>query len=91
MDPNESSKYSKYFEYFLKQRVLFSSRKDKYKNCEGCPDEKVFNENKNILTFNCGDSNTNEDCGDQFEIILPKYKYYYDEIDRLNKIIHGSF
>ncbi len=91
MDHNKNTKYSKYFEYYHKQKILFSSRKDKYKKCEGCLQEKVFKEINNILTLNCGDLNSQGDCGDQFEIILPEYKYYYTETERLNKIIHGSF
>ena len=87
---DEHNKYSKYFEYYHKQRVLYSTGKDKYKKCKGCSDEKIFEEKNNTLKLNCGSKGDNE-CGDQFEIILPIYKDYYEEIERLNKIIHGSF
>lgn len=87
---DEHNKYSKYFEYYHKQRVLYSTGKDKYKKCKGCSDEKIFEEKDNTLKLNCGSKGDNE-CGDQFEIILPVYKDYYEETERLNKIIHGSF
>ena len=87
---DEHNKYSKYFEYYHKQRVLYSTGKDKYKKCKGCSDEKIFEEKNNTLKLNCGSNGDNE-CGDQFEIILPEYKDYYEETERLNKIIHGSF
>lgn len=86
---NESNKYSKYFEYYHKQRVLYSTGKDKYKKCKGCSENKIFEEKNNKLRLNCGEDSG--DCGDQFEIILPEYKDYYEESERLNKIIHGSF
>ena len=86
---NESNKYSKYFEYYHKQRILYSTGKDKYKKCKGCSENKIFEEKNNKLRLNCGEDSG--DCGDQFEIILPEYKDYYEESERLNKIIHGSF
>ena len=86
---DEHSEYSKYFEYYHKQRILYSTGKDKYKKCSGCSDEKIFKEKDNTLTLNCGVEGSG-DCGDQFEIILPEYKDYYEESERLNRIIHGS-
>lgn len=87
---DEHNKYSKYFEYYHKQRVLYITGKDKYKKCNGCSEEKIFEEKNNTLKLNCGVQGTG-DCGDQFEIILPEYKDYYEESNRLNRIIHGSF
>ena len=87
---DEYNKYSKYFEHYHKQRILYSTGKDKYKKCTGCSEEKIFEEKNNTLKLNCGVQGSG-DCGDQYEIILPIYKDYYEESERLNKIIHGSF
>lgn len=87
---DEHNKYSKYFEHYHKQRILYSTGKDRYKKCKGCSEEKIFKEKNNILILNCGVQGSG-DCGDQYEITLPKYDEYYEESERLNKIIHGSF
>jgi len=87
---DEHTKYSKYFEHYHKQRILYSTGKDKYKKCNGCSEEKIFKEINNTLKLNCGIQGSG-DCGDQYEIILPEYNDYYEESKRLNIIIHGSF
>ena len=75
---DEHNKYSKYFEHYHKQRILYSTGKDKYKKCKGCSEEKIFKEKNNILKLNCGVQGSGE-CGDQYEIILPEYKDYYEQ------------
>ena len=85
MDKN----YQKYFDLFHKERILYNTGKDKFKNCKGCDKDKNLIEKDNKLLFNCGSKSGV--CGDQFEIILPEYKHYNLEKERLNKSIHGSF
>lgn len=85
MDKN----YQKYFDLFHKERILYNTGKDKFKNCKGCEKDKNLIEKDNKLLFNCGSKSGV--CGDQFEIILPEYKHYNYEKQRLNKLIHGSF
>ena len=75
--------------YFIKKKVYFRIFKKKYQKCDGCDNDKVLIEKDNKLLFNCGSKSGQ--CGDQFEIILPEYINYYNEKNRLNKLINGQF
>jgi len=85
-----NDEYTKYFEHFHKERLSFLSGKDKHKKCKGCETDKVLTEKDNELTFNCGSTNEDKECGDQFKIELPIYINYYEEKQRLTHLIHGS-
>ena len=74
-----NDEYTKFFDSFHKQRLLFSNGKAKYKKCKGCSNDKIFEEKNNKLKLNCGDSDNSNECGEQYEIILPHYKDYFKE------------
>ena len=87
-----NEEYTKYFNLYHKERILFSSGKTKYKKCSGCETTKTFMEKENELTYSCGSADGDGgECGDQFKIELPIYKDYFAETKRLSEIIHGSF
>ena len=67
---------------FYDEKVKFISNKDKYINCNGCPDIKEFKETSEELTLTCGGSGTDK-CGIQINITFPKYINYEKEIEIL--------
>ena len=84
-----------YFDNLLKfYNEMLISTNDKSSKCEGCSKNKKFTMNltKNDtyqLIFSCGEMDKSE-CGIKYNIELPKYINFNDQLDYLNDKINDN-
>ena len=71
-------------ESFYNEKLKFLTKKDKYTQCNACPENKEFVETNNELIISCG-SDDNSSCGKQIQIVLPEYIHYSSKLDELEK------
>jgi len=71
-------------ESFYNEKLKFLTKKDKYTQCNACPENKEFVETNKELILSCG-SDGNSSCGKQIHIVFPEYIHYSSKLDELEK------
>tara|TARA_B100000902_G_scaffold396293_1_gene456934 strand:+ start:2169 stop:3506 length:1338 start_codon:yes stop_codon:yes gene_type:complete len=74
---------------FYDEKVKFLSQKDKFINCNNCPEKKQFKETYEELSLTCGGKEGSE-CGTQLVIRFPKYLHYEKTLDILKEKVNDN-
>ena len=89
MNATDEENYLKHLRRYHNDRIEVLSEMEKEVTCKGCPNEKLFLEGPQTLTYSCGSLKKTE-CGEQYVVRLPEYIDYHNAVRVLTDNIHGN-
>ena len=84
-----SNEYIEKFKQFHRDR-MFSQDPSKPQKCAGCSNPMKFQSKDSRLVLSCGSQGKGA-CGEQYEINMPEYVRYSEEIEGINAVINGNY
>ena len=82
--------YLEHYQLFYEQKINIQSKNPLHSKCKGCESDKTFSEDLKELSISCGDDD-DDNCGEQFKVILPTYIHKDKSIKELNENLKSGY